>query len=668
MSQAKARLEETNYRTEERADCFCGDTQADAAVMPKQGTWNYNPGTELFEFGDDFYAVYGTDVAREGRYMTPEAYAGKFIHPDDAWIVRAGINNVLASPKSYISCQIIHRGIRLNGEICFIEVHYTMVRDAQGKVISLRGKNQEVMVSSKIEEAGGVNQDITDHLAMENELKDSRDNLSSAAELAKLGPWKYHLDTGLFEFNDDFYAIYGTSVAREGKFMSRDTYYGEFVHPDDLELVVTAVREREAVLRANHRNNILTDSLQLTHRIIRRDGEERTIIVRATIVLDEDGNFVKRFGVNQDITDYTKLETAHSQLALKTKQLQEMTASYYNEANRLQQLIDLCPLAIMMIDGQGRILAANRALLDIVPADEQVIGCFCDKITDALEPEEEETTIMRALRGEAIKEAVDGKGQRWFCSALPIRDTKTNDITGAIAIYNDITEYERMREEMMKFDRLRLVAQMAAGVAHEIRNPMTVVRGYLQFLAGKTEENIQEHFSMMIEELDRANSIISNFLSLAQNRPPERKRCCINDIIGDIYPLIYGEAVKKGLSIDLSLCKNVACVSGHVKEIKQLILNLCRNAIEAMREKGRLFIATINTGERMQLVIEDTGCGISKEQMKRIFDPFYTTKDFGTGLGLAVSLNIAERHNATIVVESKRNRGTKFTVAFPHHR
>ena len=243
--------------------------------------WEYHFATNLFEFDDEFYAIYGTNVAREGRFMAPDVYAEEFIHPDDAWIVEASVARALSFTERYFSGQYEHRIIRRDGEVRTIIVRSTVIKDATGKIIKYYGANQ----------------DITEQKVMEVALRASREKLSLAAELARLGPWEYNLETNLFEFNDEFYAIYGTNVEREGRFMAPDVYVREFVHPDDARRVIAEI--------GKHRH-----SKQLEHRIIRRDGEVRTIVVRISTLSNADGKIVRRYGANQDITEQKAMEEA----------------------------------------------------------------------------------------------------------------------------------------------------------------------------------------------------------------------------------------------------------------------------------------------------------------------------------------------------------------------
>jgi len=213
---------------------------------------------------------------------------------------------------------------------------------------------------------------------------------------------------------------------------------------------------------------------------------------------------------------------------------------------------------------------------------------------------------------------------------------------GVIALYQDITELEFLRNEIGNLERLKLVGQMAASIAHEIRNPLATIRGFVQLLQ-KERETGKEYYNIIIEELDRANSIISDFLSLSKNRIVEMEEYNLNDIIKELYPIFLAETNIRAQYIDLDLDQQLPKLRLNKKEIKQLLLNLIRNATEAMGQGGKITISTKKEEEVMLLKIADTGPGIPKEIMDKLFQPFFTTKEGGTGLGLSVSMSIAEK-------------------------
>ncbi|MDR3542952.1 MAG: ATP-binding protein [Desulfosporosinus sp.] len=204
---------------------------------------------------------------------------------------------------------------------------------------------------------------------------------------------------------------------------------------------------------------------------------------------------------------------------------------------------------------------------------------------------------------------------------------------------------------------------MAAGIGHEVRNPMTTVRGYLQLLGSKEEfSKYNGQFALMIDELDRANAIITEFLSLAKDRVVELNVQSLKEIVQNIFPLIQADGLISDKYIQLEL-DEVEEIPLDKKEIHQLILNLVLNGSQAMSPGGTMKIRTFMDKEEIVLSVEDDGKGITPEVLGKIGTPFFTTKEYGTGLGLAVCYSIVARHNAKIDIETGPT-GTTFFVRF----
>ncbi len=227
----------------------------------------------------------------------------------------------------------------------------------------------------------------------------------------------------------------------------------------------------------------------------------------------------------------------------------------------------------------------------------------------------------------------------------------------------DITGRKRFEKEIYRIGQLDLVGEMAASIGHEVRNPMTTVRGFLQMLGNKDEnQKNKEYFDLMIQELDRANSIITEFLSLAKDKVMKFETKNLNTIVGTLAPLIEANALLFNNHLKLELGEIPELLLDE-KEIRQLILNLVRNGIEAMPSGGCLTIKTFMENSEIVLAIQDEGYGIAPELMDKLGTPFFSTKDQGTGLGLAVCYSIAARHNAKVLVESVNGR-TIFCIRF----
>jgi Signal transduction histidine kinase, nitrogen specific len=227
----------------------------------------------------------------------------------------------------------------------------------------------------------------------------------------------------------------------------------------------------------------------------------------------------------------------------------------------------------------------------------------------------------------------------------------------------DITELRQYQQEILRLDRLNLIGEMAAGIAHEVRNPMTTVKGFLQILGQRDRyQPDKQFFNLMIEEIDRANTIISEFLSLSKNRVVDFKMQSLHNTLDSLFPLIQADAMVSDKTIILEL-NEIPDLLLDEKEIRQLVLNLSRNALEAIPPGEFITIKTYLENDKVVLLVQDRGKGIPFEIFDKIGNPFFTTKENGTGLGLATCYSIAARHKASIDFDTGPE-GTTFYVRF----
>lgn len=348
-------------------------------------------------------------------------------------------------------------------------------------------------------------------------------------------------------------------------------------------------------------------------------------------------------------------------------QLRIVSQKYLNEMHRLQQLIDHTPLSVAVFDSRGVLTRINEeALKQMHPLTRKdLIGKDIPAIYANRDKPLEVTPVERVMQGEEkVTEIVRTRGRTYYTVTCRIAELPSEQLEGILHVGQDITELERLKDEVGHMERLSLVGQMAASITHEIRNPMAVIRGFVQLLSERADEDQVSYFRIILDELDRANAIINDFLSLAQNRIVEKEPGNLHDLLNDVIPLIWADANMRGQVFEAKLCDNMEPLELNGKEIKQLILNLARNGMEAMDDKGVLRIETINLQDIVQLRVIDSGVGISKEKQERLFEPFYTTKASGTGLGLPLCLSIVERHNGKIHVESVPGQGTTIIVSF----
>lgn len=322
-------------------------------------------------------------------------------------------------------------------------------------------------------------------------------------------------------------------------------------------------------------------------------------------------------------------------------------------------------MAVVTMD-EGRYLDVNEAFCSVSGYScSELLGRSMHKLDIFLPVDQEESEGELLKKGrvenaEVLMKTKSGNIRNClsWCELIQI-DGKPCSIYG----YIDVTEKKQVEKEMARLDRLNLVGEMAASIGHEIRNPMTAIKGFLQLLNEQSSSQDQIYFDIMIEEVDRANKIITEYLNMAKNKTIELGPYDLDNIIEAIYPMLLADANYQEKNINLDLSGNrVAMVDEN--EIRQLLLNLARNGLEAMEAGGSLTIGTAMKEDETVLFVRDEGSGLPPDIVDKIGTPFLTTKATGTGLGLAVCYSIASRHKACIDFETGSS-GTTFFVRFP---
>lgn len=247
--------------------------------------------------------------------------------------------------------------------------------------------------------------------------------------------------------------------------------------------------------------------------------------------------------------------------------------------------------------------------------------------------------------------------------------SETGETTGLIVTFQDLTEIRTMEESVRRKDRLAAVGRVAAGLAHEIRNPLGAMRGAIQVLDSQTPRGTAQASLMeiILRESDRLNKIITNFLTYARPRVGNFSEIDVREAIGDTVMLLrHSPDVKEQHKLETSLPRNPVMIAADPTQLKQIFWNLARNALFAMADGGVLNIETEKIAfNRVRIVFSDTGCGMSPEQVERLFEPFSDSTTGGTGLGLSIVYQIIRDHNGTINVRSRENEGTTITIELP---
>jgi two-component system sensor histidine kinase HydH len=239
---------------------------------------------------------------------------------------------------------------------------------------------------------------------------------------------------------------------------------------------------------------------------------------------------------------------------------------------------------------------------------------------------------------------------------------------GSVVLFRDLTEIRQLKAEVARSQRLASIGSLAAGVAHEIRNPLSSIKGFATYFKGRLRGNPEDSRTadIMIQEVERLNRVIRQLLDLSRPMEIQKKPTRLEPLIEHTVRLVDVHARKKGITVKTEVSPEVPAVFADPDRIKQVLLNLCLNAIEAMQAGGDLTLSLRHHNEKMvRMVVSDTGEGIPGDDLENIFDPYYTTKSSGTGLGLAIVHRIIEAHGGEIRVKSEAGRGTTFTILLP---
>jgi len=393
--------------------------------------------------------------------------------------------------------------------------------------------------------------------------------------------------------------------------------------------------------------------------IERFDGTQGTVINSASPIRDKEGMVIGGVSIYQDVTEQRNRER---ELRRIKDNLEEFVEHKLAELVQFQNSLDNIPDAFSAFDKEWRIVYLNKVAADTLGfPKEQLIGRnfwdVCPKNPVFYEPVNKAMETKTAIFFEAF---IQNLGRSYEFKAYPGED-------GGLLLYSrDITEQKQMEKEMARLDMLNMIGQIAAGISHEVRNPLTTVRGFLQrFMIKSSYDKDKEIFQLMIDELDRANGIMTEFLSAARMKSADKKMDTLNDIVTSMKPLLEASVLEAGHEIGFEIEDQTPPLNLDEKEIKQLILNLVKNGLEAMRRKGKVTIGIETGDEEVILRVADEGEGISQEALKNLGTPFFTTKATGTGLGLSTCYGIAERHGARIEIQTGTT-GTIFLVRFTY--
>jgi signal transduction histidine kinase len=355
-------------------------------------------------------------------------------------------------------------------------------------------------------------------------------------------------------------------------------------------------------------------------------------------------------------------------------------------ARFLKAIIDGIEDQIMVVDRDYRIKEVNELLVKrLGKPTHEIVGEYCYRVLHNLDrpcnipnhPCPVQDTLKTGKTSEVLHTHFKGREVSYHrVIAYPIFDDQ-DVVTHVIEMARDVTRWKKAGEQMHKIQKLASLGELAAGVAHELNNPVTIILGFADLFLEKAEPNSREY--EMLKSIERqglnCKRIIENFLSLASYQVTAEYSTDVNANLEMVFSVVENILVTKNITLEMNLAEDLPKVRGNLGHLQQVFMNLITNAVAAMEEGGVLTISTrLNEpDDRVEILFEDTGHGIKREYRDRIFDPLFTTKKVGegTGLGLSVCHGIVSMYGGEITFETvaeeedRERKGTTFTVSLP---
>ncbi|MDO9068264.1 MAG: ATP-binding protein [Deltaproteobacteria bacterium] len=373
----------------------------------------------------------------------------------------------------------------------------------------------------------------------------------------------------------------------------------------------------------------------------------------------------------------------YAEVKQKIHELEAANHGLRSKSSELQAMFDSISDGVIVYDNNGMVQHRNHVCPHYFP-QKTLPGSSCREL---FHPEHEsaplDCPVELALTGERVQISIvslpsEGKTHYFDVTATPIEDSKGGQ-NRALLFLRDVTEKRLQELQLMQAEKLSSIGVLAAGVAHEINNPLASVAGYAEALLRRFKEeqsltedprldDFQKYLQVIVQESYRCKGIIDCLLSFSRKSDGSVTNVNINDVLTEVLDLVKYKSRSEKIEIQTSLQSNLPDVMGDPTGLRQVCMNLLINAHQSISGEGLVKITTGMTKQSMVMFqIRDSGCGISKDAIEQIWDPFFTTKDVGQGLGLglAVTYNIIKRLGGDITVESQVGKGSQFTVRIP---
>ena len=401
-------------------------------------------------------------------------------------------------------------------------------------------------------------------------------------------------------------------------------------------------------------------------------GKDRYIYFLAAPIYDGKGEIIAAIETIQDVTQQRETDirlkeyakTLQNELNANIKLRREIEDLY----NYLQSILDSLPEKIFDLDSEGIINYVSR---DVKKDGKIISQKFGGKhFADFVDPENRQFVLgiwENAKKGiftpyEMTVTAKDGSKRNLLITPRPVKGADHY-----ILVQRDITELKILEEKFYESQKLAAVGQLSAGIAHEVRNPLSSIKMSLQILEKRMqpEGNNSKRFKIAMREVKHLEKLVNDLLLYAKPSEPQKRPSNIKNILDHALAMTEKSVSDKHIRVEMDLAKSLPPMDVDPEMLEQALLNIYLNAIDAMEKGGKLSISARKTDNRVLVEVKDDGCGISSEDMPHIFNPFFTKKKYGTGLGLTQIKKIMDLHQGAITISSKEGNGTSVAMTFP---
>ncbi|WCK54232.1 PAS domain S-box protein [Aneurinibacillus sp. Ricciae_BoGa-3] len=483
-----------------------------------------------------------------------------------------------------------------------------------------------------------VARDITKQKEMEKELRESEERYRRLVELSP-DTVVVHTDEKITYLNETGLKLVG--AASLGEIAGRSIM--DFIDPSSRE----SAFERKRRIQTEGK---LTDSGE--YKIRKLDGSQIEMELQSTTITYDGKSAV--LAVMRDISSRKKMEKelweTQERYRIITENVSDIISIYDKEGT----LKYTSPSRASILGGFPEACTEKQLFSGMHPDDRKRVEAAYERMVAMKEP----------IRQEFRYRHINGHWITLETIAIPAME-ENGSIEDVVLVSRDTTERKRMEEIIRRTDKLAVVGELAAGIAHEIRNPLTSLVGFTQLLQSRDKEN-EQYFEIMLSELNRINLIVGEFLLLAKPHILSFEMKNLAALLGNVVSILESEANKNNIQIITDIPANIPNIKCEQNQMKQVLINILKNAIEAMPNGGRIFVKVkMEDDQNILIQVTDQGCGISEDRLSKLGEPFYTTKEKGTGLGLTVSYKIVQNHHGKMRIKSEKGKGTTVEIVLP---